>query len=65
MGTGRLFWQAVGRSVEDGEVWCRFQQDDQGGGDHGDGGGGHEIKLGVGLEHDVCIQFNPKMGLVL
>ena len=43
METGRLFWQAAGRSVEDGEVWCRFQQDDQGGGgggDHGGGGGG-------------------------
>ena len=42
MGTGRLFWQAAGRSVEDGEVWCRFQQDGQGGGDHGGGdhGGG-------------------------
>ena len=41
MGTGRLFWQAAGRSVEDGEVWCRFQQDDQGGGDHVDCGGDH------------------------
>ena len=35
------------------------------GGDHGDGGGGHEGKHGVGLEHEVCIQFNPKMGFVL
>ena len=36
------------------------------GGDHGDGGGaGHESKHGVDLEHDVCIQFNPKMGFVL
>ena len=35
------------------------------GGDHGDGGGGHESKHGVGLEHGVCIQFNPKMGFVL
>ena len=35
------------------------------GGDHGDGGGGHESKHGVGLEHGLCIQFNPKMGFVL
>ena len=35
------------------------------GGDHGDGGGGHEGKHGVGLEHEVCIQFNPEMGFVL
>ena len=34
--------------------------------DHGDDGdGGHESKHGVGLEHGVCIQFNPKMGFVL
>ena len=55
MGTGRLFWQAAGRSVEDGEVWCRFQQDDQGGGgDHGDGGGDH----GDGAE--LCAGFNEQ-----
>ena len=53
MGTGRLFWQAAGRSVEDGEVWCRFQQDDQGGGD-GDGGGDH----GDGAE--LCAGFNEQ-----
>ena len=28
-------------------------------------GGGLEGKHGVGLEHYVCIQFNPKMGFVL
>ena len=55
MGTGRLFWQAAGRSVEDGEVWCRFQQDDQGGGDHGDGDGGHG-------DHgaELCAGFNEQ-----
>ena len=35
------------------------------GGDHDYGGGAHESKHGVGLEHSVCIQFNPKMGFVL
>ena len=55
MGTGRLFWQAAGRSVEDDEVWCRFQQDDQGGGDdHGDGGDDH----GDGAE--LCAGFNEQ-----
>ena len=39
METGRLFWQAAG-NVEDGEMWCRFQQDDHGDGDYGDDGGG-------------------------
>ena len=40
--------------------------DENGGGDHDDGGGGgHESKHSVGLEHSVCIQFNPKMGFVL
>ena len=55
METGRLFWQAAGRSVEDGEVWCRFQQDDQGGGDHGDGDGGHG-------DHgaELCAGFNEQ-----
>ena len=33
------------------------------GGDHGDGG--LESKHGLGLEHEVCIQFNPEMGFVL
>ena len=54
MGTGRLFWQAAGRSVESGVVWCRFQQDDQGGGGHGDGGGDH----GDGAE--LCAGFNEQ-----
>ena len=54
METGRLFWQAAGRSVEDGEVWCRFQQDDHGGGDYGDGGVDH----GDGAE--LCAGFNEQ-----
>ena len=63
MGTGRLFWQAAGRSVEDGEVWCRFQQDGQGGGDHGGGdhGGGDH---GDGNHGDggaeLCAGFNEQ-----
>ena len=46
METGQLFWEAAGRSVEDGEVWCRFQQDDQGGGGGSDDGGGGGTDMG-------------------
>ena len=55
METGRLFWQAAGRSVEDGEVWCRFQQDDQGGGGGSDDGGGDH---GDGAE--LCAGINEQ-----
>ena len=61
MGTGRLFWQAAGRSVEDDEVWCRFQQDDQGGGDHGDCGGDHGHGGGDhGHGAELCAGFNEQ-----
>ena len=63
METGRLFWQAAGRSVEDGEVWCRFQQDDQGG-DHGDGGGDGDGDGDGGGDHDdvaeLCAGINEQ-----
>ena len=59
METGRLFRQAAGRSVEDGEVWCRFQQDDDGGGDgHSDGaelcaGFNEQASAGLGQEESM------------
>ena len=61
MGTGRLFWQAAGRSVEDGEVWCRFQQDDQGGGDHGDHGGA-ELCAGLNEQASAGLGQEESMG---
>ena len=59
MGTGRLFWQAAGRSVEDGEVWCRFQQDDQGGGGHGDGA---ELCAGINEQASAGLGQEESMG---
>ena len=68
METGRLFWQAAGRSVEDGEVWCRFQHDDQGGDDHGDGysGGDHgdcaELCAGINEQASAGLGQEESMG---
>ena len=66
MATGRLFWQAAGRSVEDGEVWCRFQQDDHGGGDYGDGGVDHgdgaELCAGINEQASAGLSQEESMG---
>ena len=63
METGRLFWQAAGRSVEDGEVWCRFQQDDHGDGDHGDDhGDGAELCAGFNEQASAGLGQEESMG---
>ena len=66
METGRLLWQAAGRSVEDGEVWCRFQQDDHGGGDYGDGGVDHgdgaELCAGINEQASAGLGQEESMG---
>ena len=67
METGRLFWQAAGRSVEDGEVWCRFQQDDHGdGGGYGDGavdhGDGAELCAGINEQASAGLGQEESMG---
>ena len=58
METGRLFWQAAGRSLEDGEVWCRFQQDNDGGGGGGDYGGDHGDGGVIMVTVQCCVQVS-------
>ena len=66
METGRLFWQAAGRSEEDDEVWCSFQQDDQGGGDYGDSavdhGDGAELCAGINEQASAGLGQEESMG---